>query len=83
MFQGYRFICIGEKAREIESDLRELIHHGGGSLETFDVHSGVAKLHKALTRSQANLTLPAILRDKRIINNNKHPFTNYLATVGL
>ena len=53
MFQGYRFICIGEKAREIESDLRELIHRGGGSLETFDVHSGVAKFHKALTRSQA------------------------------
>jgi hypothetical protein len=53
MFQSYRFICIGEKAREIESGMRELIHRGGGSLETFDVQSGVAKLHKALTRSQA------------------------------
>lgn len=53
MFQSYRFICIGEKAREIENDMRGLIHRGGGSLETFDVQSGVAKLHKALTRSQA------------------------------
>ncbi|KAF5348255.1 hypothetical protein D9756_010524 [Leucocoprinus leucothites] len=53
MFTKYRFLAFGEKAREIESDLRELIKRGGGLLETFDVAGGVAKLHKALTRGQA------------------------------
>lgn len=53
MFAEYRFLVFGEKVREVESDLRELIKRGGGFLETFDVAGGVARLHKALTRGQA------------------------------
>ncbi|KAF9445795.1 hypothetical protein P691DRAFT_251672 [Macrolepiota fuliginosa MF-IS2] len=53
MFAEYRFLVFGEKIREVEGDLRELIKRGGGYLETFDVAGGVAKLHKALTRGQA------------------------------
>lgn len=53
MFQGYRFICAGEKAREIDTDLRDLLTRGGGTIETFDVQGGVSKLHKALTRGRA------------------------------
>ncbi|KXN89540.1 hypothetical protein AN958_05566 [Leucoagaricus sp. SymC.cos] len=53
IFSGYRFLVFGEKTREIESDLRELIKRGGGFIETFDVAGGVAKLHKALARGQA------------------------------
>jgi hypothetical protein len=53
LFSEYRFLVFGEKTREIETDLRELIKHAGGFLETFDVAGGPAKLHRALTRGQA------------------------------
>jgi hypothetical protein len=53
IFFPYRFLVFGEKVREIEGDLRELIKRGGGFIETFDVAGGVAKLHKALSRGQA------------------------------
>lgn len=53
IFAEYRFLVFGEKTREIESDLRDLIKRGGGFIETFDVAGGVAKLHKALTRGRA------------------------------
>lgn len=53
MFAEYRFLVLGEKAREMDGDLRELIKRGGGFIETFDIAGGVAKLHKALARGQA------------------------------
>ncbi|KAF8152303.1 hypothetical protein B0H34DRAFT_724643 [Crassisporium funariophilum] len=53
LFKDCRFICLNEKIRESDSELRDTIHRGDGSLESFDIHSGVAKFHKALTRSQA------------------------------
>ncbi|KAF8887023.1 hypothetical protein CPB84DRAFT_1849943 [Gymnopilus junonius] len=36
-----------------KDELREAIHRGGGILEMFDIHSGVPKFRKALTRSHA------------------------------
>ena len=42
-----------EKTREIDGELRDAIHRGGGSLENFDIHSDVSKFHQALTRSRA------------------------------
>lgn len=53
MFQGYRYLCVGEKGREIDGDLREVISRAGGQIETFDAHSGKVKWHKALARGQA------------------------------
>lgn len=53
MLAEYRFLVFGEKVREVESDLKDLIQRGGGFLDTFDVAGGVVKLHKALTRCQA------------------------------
>lgn len=53
LLANIRFVCVGEKGREIESDLREVINRGSGSIETFEVHGGKAKWHKALTRGQA------------------------------
>ncbi|KAJ3514248.1 hypothetical protein NLJ89_g2480 [Agrocybe chaxingu] len=52
LLQACRFICLHEKVRELDTELREAIHRGGGSLENFDVHSGVAKFRRALTRAQ-------------------------------
>ena len=53
MFVGYRFLCVGEKGRELDSDLRDVIERGGGSFETFDVEAGKIKFHRVLTRGQA------------------------------
>ena len=53
LFHPCRFICLQEKPTDLDSDIRETIHRGGGTLETFDIHSGIPKFHKALTRSQA------------------------------
>lgn len=53
MFSQYRFLVFGEKTRDVEGDLRELMHRGGGQIDTFDVAGGITKLHKALARGQA------------------------------
>jgi hypothetical protein len=53
MLAGYRFLCIGEKGRELESDFRDIVERGGASFEAFDVTAGKTKFHRALTRGQA------------------------------
>jgi hypothetical protein len=55
MLTGYRFLCVGEKGRELESDLRDIIERGGASFETFDAKAGKIKFHRALTRGQAKV----------------------------
>ncbi|CAA7263776.1 unnamed protein product [Cyclocybe aegerita] len=52
LFQACRFICLHEKIRDSDTELREAIHRGGGSLENFDIHSGIVKFRRALTRAQ-------------------------------
>jgi len=49
----FRFICLQEKATDLDADLKEVIRHGDGSYEAFDIHSGVSKFHTVLTRAQA------------------------------
>ncbi|KAF9554237.1 hypothetical protein CPC08DRAFT_195855 [Agrocybe pediades] len=53
MFAPFRFVCLQEKATELDGDVKEAVRHGGGSYEAFDIHTGVSKLHLALTRAQA------------------------------
>lgn len=53
LFHKFRFICVTEKIREMDGELRDAIHRGGGTLEIFDIHSGISKFHQALTRSRA------------------------------
>ena len=53
LFHPCRFICLQEKPTDLDSDIRETIHRGRGTLETFDIHSGIPKFHRAITRSQA------------------------------
>ncbi|EFI26588.1 hypothetical protein CC1G_15802 [Coprinopsis cinerea okayama7 len=50
MFHKFRFLCVGEKPREVPLDVRNLISKGEGSIEVFEVHSGVTKFQKALKR---------------------------------
>jgi hypothetical protein len=53
LFHACRFISLQEKPTDVDSAIRETIHRGGGTLETFDIHLGIPKFHRALTRSQA------------------------------
>jgi hypothetical protein len=53
LFHKFRFICMTEKTREMDDELRDAIHRGGGTLENFDIHSDISKFHQALTRSRA------------------------------
>ncbi|KAJ8075883.1 hypothetical protein PM082_021515 [Marasmius tenuissimus] len=55
IFKSLRFICVGEKNREIDSQLRFMIESGGGTIETFDVKSSARKTkwNRALSRGKA------------------------------
>jgi len=53
LFQTCRFICLHEKITASDTELRNVIHRGGGILENFDIHSGISKFRRALSRSQA------------------------------
>lgn len=53
LFQTCRFICLHEKITAFDTELRNVIHRGSGILENFDIHSGIPKFRKALSRSQA------------------------------
>ncbi|KAF9005239.1 hypothetical protein BDQ17DRAFT_1240635 [Cyathus striatus] len=61
MFADFRFICVGEKPRELDSDMRELIHRAGGTLDVFEVHSGASKFHRTLTRGHAKVGKKLVL----------------------
>ncbi|KAJ7442642.1 proline-rich protein [Mycena latifolia] len=61
MFTPYRFLCVGEAKREIDSDLRELLSRGGGAVEVFDVAGGTSKWTKALSRGRAKVTQKLVL----------------------
>jgi len=53
LFRACRFICLHEKTTTTDTELREVLHRGGGLLENFDIHSGIQKFRRALSRSQA------------------------------
>lgn len=53
LFRTCRFICLHEKMTTADTELREVLHRGGGLLENFDIHSGIQKFRRALSRSQA------------------------------
>ncbi|ESK85357.1 Nbs1 [Moniliophthora roreri MCA 2997] len=55
IFSGLRFLCAGERNREIDSHLRLLLERGEGAIETFDVRDPARgmKWHRALSRGQA------------------------------
>ncbi|KAG7442164.1 uncharacterized protein BT62DRAFT_936261 [Guyanagaster necrorhizus] len=53
IFKDHRFMCISERSREIDSELRELLQRGDGSIETFNIQDGGMKWRKALSRGRA------------------------------
>lgn len=55
MFRGYRFLFVGEKGREVEEMMTELVRRGGGEREVFSVDGGRQKLHRILAKGKAKL----------------------------
>jgi hypothetical protein len=53
LFRTCRFICLHEKITTTDTELREVLRRGGGLLENFDIHHGIQKFRRALSRSQA------------------------------
>lgn len=53
MFLGYRFLFVGEKGREVEGAMTELVRRGGGEYEAFDVGKGHKNWHRTLVKGKA------------------------------
>ncbi|KAK7048502.1 putative proline-rich protein [Favolaschia claudopus] len=61
LFSPFRFVCVGEAKRQIDSDLRELITRASGKIEVFDIQGGADKWRGTLTRAKAKtkqITVP-------------------------
>ena len=55
MFRGYRFLFVGEKGREAEGAMTELVIRGGGNWVGFNVASGRKEWHHVLAKEKAKL----------------------------
>lgn len=53
MLMGYRFLFVGEKGREAEGAMIELVTRGGGNWAAFNVASGRKEWHHSLAREKA------------------------------
>ena len=53
MFKGYRFLFVGEKGREVEGVMTELVTRGGGNWVAFNVASGRKEWHHVLAKEKA------------------------------
>jgi hypothetical protein len=56
MLMGYRFLFVGEKGREAEGVMTELVTRGGGNWAAFNVASGRKEWHHVLAKEKAKLS---------------------------
>lgn len=73
MMKGWRFLFIGEKNRELDSETRTIVERGDGQYETFDAASGAIRWKQCLTRNQrkaddGNSMHLCIIGDKQTLN---------------
>ena len=54
MFRGLRFLCIGEKFKEISTEMQTVLKRGGGKVDMFDIQDGKGKLRTFVTRNKGN-----------------------------
>lgn len=52
MFKGWRVLFVGEKGREADQDLLQMLDAGGADYEVFDVSSGEKKWRQVLAKNQ-------------------------------
>ncbi|KAH8826984.1 hypothetical protein DL96DRAFT_1605077 [Flagelloscypha sp. PMI_526] len=67
MFAAFRFLCVGEKPRYVNSDMRAMLEKGGGQVEVFDVHDSVSKFRKAVSRGKAKQTRLILVAQKTAV----------------
>ncbi|KAJ4490470.1 hypothetical protein J3R30DRAFT_3422083 [Lentinula aciculospora] len=66
-FNGYRFLCVVEKDRDVASTLREFIARGSGAIETFCVSNGLPKWREALKRGVAKDAILVLVADEATV----------------
>lgn len=75
MFKEYRFIFVGEKGREISTDMKTTILSGSGQVETFNIHDGKLKFRKALqwreNRGDMKMTVVADTSTMALVGKDK------------
>ncbi|KAL5514111.1 hypothetical protein ACEPAG_2872 [Sanghuangporus baumii] len=52
MLKGWRFLFVGEKGREVDTETRTLVEQGGGEYEVFDVSGGLMRWKQSLARNR-------------------------------
>lgn len=52
MFIGYKFLFVGERGREAENSVTELVARGGGEGAKFNVSAGLQDWHRLLVKEQ-------------------------------
>ncbi|KAJ7505153.1 proline-rich protein [Mycena galericulata] len=61
MFSSYRFLCLRDGKRDIDSELRDLLTRGAGKVDVFNVKEGTDKLRGALVRGKAKINQKVVL----------------------
>ena len=53
---GYRFVFVGEKGREVDVDVRQMVVAGGAEYEAFNVSGGRSKFHQVLAKGMRRVS---------------------------
>lgn len=64
MFKDHRFIFVGEKGREVTTELRELVKRGGGEYECCAVEGGRKALHSVLAKGKGKGRTLVLIADE-------------------
>ncbi|EMD35805.1 hypothetical protein CERSUDRAFT_96030 [Gelatoporia subvermispora B] len=67
LFNAYRFIFLGERGREVQSALRELVRRGGAEYECFGANSGRRALHQVLAKRQGKERTLVLVAEERSV----------------
>jgi hypothetical protein len=55
-FRSFKFLFVGEKGREVQKDMRDLVERGQGEWEAFPANGGRAKWHQLLSKNVKKLS---------------------------
>jgi len=67
IFRDIRFVFIGEKGREIQEAMRELVKRGEGDYECFTVESGRHVLHQVLAKGRGKGRQLVLVADEKSV----------------
>ncbi|KZT01646.1 uncharacterized protein LAESUDRAFT_815725 [Laetiporus sulphureus 93-53] len=67
IFRGYRFVFMGEKGREVQEAMRDLVRRGEGEYECFSVEGGSGALHRLLAKCESRESTSVIVGESSLI----------------